>query len=611
MNGEQLRAFLWLRWRLRVNQFRKAGTLNLVFFFVFVVLTLIAAVGLFIGGFAAGLLALPHATPVVRLLVWDGVIAAFLFFWLAGLVADIQRAEGLALDKVLHLPVSPTGAFLTNYLSSLFSLTLLVFIPAMVGLILGQAAAGSGAVLLGLPLLAAFVLAVTGVTYQFQGWLAVLMANPRRRRTVTVLIVAGFILVAQLPNLIQLSRPWEDSGPDEASMLKEKQAADLVALKSKSIPLDEYNRRSEATLKEYDDRRAERKRQIWDQAERIARLVSTLFPPGWLALGTAELPSGSFWPAILGTLGLTLIGTASLWRAYRTTLRIYMGSYNNPIRQRTERRATPPADPSRVRLLEWQLPWVSEYASAVAAAAFRSLLRAPEAKMALVAPLLLLLMMGGGLMSAKLTLPEAVRPLLALGAGAMILLASGVQLIGNQFGYDRTGFRAYVLSPIPRREILLGKNLAIAPLGLSMCLIVPLVVGAVFPMRFDHYPAVAIQLLSAYLLFCLLANALSILAPMPMAAGALQPSNVKLIPVLLQMVFLSLLPLALIPVLVPLGIEVLLEEFAGIRGVPVSLILSLALLAAVVFLYRWMLTREGEWLAAREKTILEVVTGKE
>ena len=33
--------------------------------------------------------------------------------------------------------------------------------------------------------LAAFVFALTALTYQFQGWLAALMSNPRRRRTNT------------------------------------------------------------------------------------------------------------------------------------------------------------------------------------------------------------------------------------------------------------------------------------------------------------------------------------------------------------------------------------------------------------------------------------------
>ena len=69
--------------------------------------------------------------------VWDGLVVGFLFSWAIGLLAELQRSEVLSLDKFLHLPVSLTGVFLINYLSSLFSLTLIIFVPAMVGLSLG------------------------------------------------------------------------------------------------------------------------------------------------------------------------------------------------------------------------------------------------------------------------------------------------------------------------------------------------------------------------------------------------------------------------------------------------------------------------------------------
>jgi hypothetical protein len=109
----------------------------------------------------------------------------------------------------------------------------------------------------------------------------------------------------------------------------------------------------------------------------------------------------------------------------------------------------------------------------------------------------------------------------------------------------------------------------------------------------------------------LLANGLSILGPIHIAAGSLQPSNAKMIPVLLQMVFLMVLPLVLLPVLLPFGAEFLLADLTDFRSAPVALVLSLLLLPSVVLLYRWVLTLEGEWLAAREQAILEVVTGKE
>ena len=38
----------------------------------------------------------------------------------------------------------------------------------------------------------------------------------------------------------------------------------------------------------------------------------------------------------------------------------------------------------------------------------------------------------------------------------------------NHFGFDRGGFRAFVLLPTPRRYILLGKNLALLPVALAV-----------------------------------------------------------------------------------------------------------------------------------------------
>src|SRR5262249_8203318 len=155
-----------------------------------------------------GLLALPKASPAVLLYVWDGLVVAFLFCWAIGLLADLQRSEALSLDKFLHLPVSLTGAFLINYVSPLLSVTLVLFLPPLLALGLALVFAKGPAMLAVLPLLAAFLFLVTAVTYQFQGWLASLMSNPRRRRTVIVTVTLAFILFFQLPNLLNLMQPW-------------------------------------------------------------------------------------------------------------------------------------------------------------------------------------------------------------------------------------------------------------------------------------------------------------------------------------------------------------------------------------------------------------------
>jgi hypothetical protein len=612
VNREHLKAFVWLRWRLRANQFKKAGTLNAVFTVLVTVLTAVAGVGLFVTGILVGLFAMPHASPLVRLLVWDGVIVTFLFFWLIGLMTDLQRTEALALDKFLHLPVSISGAFLINYLSSLTSITLLMFLPGMIGLLIGQLFSQGLAVLLGFPLLAAFVFALTALTYQFQGWLAALMANPRRRRTIVMLLTGGIILLAQAPNIANMMfRP--KYGPDEASIWRTEQMSKASSeLGARKITPAEYARRKKEIDDEYQRRTDEAKAEKWAGVERTARLLSLILPPGWLPLGMEGLPDRRVVPALLAMLAFGLIGSASLWRAYRTTLRLYTGEIGGGGRREGTAARAPakPEDPTRVHLLERRLPWVSEHAAAVALAAFRALTRAPEAKMSILAPLIMVVVFAGVSTTTEGNPHMLLRPLLAFGAASGVLLICGAQLIGNQFGYDRAGFRAYVLSPVPRREILLGKNLAVAPLAIGLGLVILILVGAVYPMRIDHYPAAIAQLVSAFLVFAMLANGLSILAPIPLKAGSMQAAQMSMIPVLLQMLFLFLLPLAMLPVLLPIGLEALLDHLDVTDRLPVSLALSLVLLGLLVLLYRQVLTWEGRWLVAREQKILEVVTSK-
>jgi hypothetical protein len=610
VNGQHLRAFLWLRWRIRVNQLRRGGIANAVLLAVLASGALGLAVVLFVALFLVGLLALADAPPFVLLVVWDGLVVGLLFCWAIGLLTELQRTEALSLEKFMHLPVSLAGAFLINYLSSLLSLTLLLFVPALVGLSLGLAFGRGPAMLLLLPLLAALLLAVTALTYQFQSWLASLMTNPRRRRTVIVVVTVAFVLLFQLPNLINVIRPWEKPQKqmeEGAARLAQEQADLDRSFREGQITADEHQKRSAALKREQQERDEETKRQALEGAMRTTRLINVALPPGWLPLGAMDLAEGEAWPALLGTLGLTLIGAASLGRAYRTTLRLYTGQVGARKRKAAAAPTPAPAGKPSAGLLAKEIPWASEYAAAIALGGLRSLLRAPEAKMLLLTPVILVVVFGSILLAHAYDMKEPVRPLVACGAMSMVLF-SMAQLLGNQFGLDRSGFRVFVLCPAPRREILLGKNLALAPLTLGLGLMVLVLVQVIYPMRVDYFLGLVPQLLSMYLIFCLLGNTLSILAPMRIAAGSLKPSNPKLVPILLHMAFLFLFPVALTPALFPLLLQLLLEELGWTGGVPVGLILSLAVCVGVVYLYRLVLTWQGALLLAREQKILDLVT---
>src|SRR5262249_29689732 len=94
---------------------------------------------------------------------------------------------------------------------------------------------------------------------------------------------------------------------------------------------------------------------------------------------------------------MTLIGTASLRQAYRATIALYQGESTNKKSRPAPRVAVaaPASDPKLGGLLlEARLPGVSEPVSAIALASLRSLLRAPEAKMMLLTPLIMIAIFG-------------------------------------------------------------------------------------------------------------------------------------------------------------------------------------------------------------------------
>ena len=215
--------------------------------------------------------------------------------------------------------------------------------------------------------------------------------------------------------------------------------------------------------------------------------------------------------------------------------------------------------------------------------------------MILLTPFLMLLVFGGMFLAQGTDMPEMARPFIGVAAMGMILLTM-TQLIGNQFGFDRNGFRVFVLCAAPRRDILLGKNMAVAPLALGLGTALVLVVQVVYPMRVDRLLSVLITCVSMYLLYCLLANLLSILAPMPVAATSMKPVNPKALQFLLHVAFAMCLPFVLGPVVLPLGVDLLLQALEVLEGIPVGLALALLALAAVVLIYRAVLGWQGTLL---------------
>jgi hypothetical protein len=240
-------------------------------------------------------------------------------------------------------------------------------------------------------------------------------------------------------------------------------------------------------------------------------------------------------------------------------------------------------------------------------ASLRSWMRAPEMKMTLLTPVFMMVVMTGMFSGQSGTAtPLLLRPLMAAGLVAFMLIIGLAGPVGNQFGYDRAGFRAFVLSPIPRRSVLMGKNLSLLPLAILMMGLVIGVSQWFRPMRVDHFVAVLIQTVPMYLVFCIAANVLSIVGPLTLRSGSGMPARHQGIRSFFPLLFMVGGSLTLGFTFIPLGIEALLA-LTRFAWFPAYLVFGLLQALFSSWLYRVVLEWEGAMLQRRERQVLEIV----
>jgi ABC-2 type transport system permease protein len=581
MNWEQLRTILWLRWRLTRNRWQRGGAFGAVL----AVVVAVAAVALggisFVGALLGAAWGLGESQPVVVMGIWFGVTAAFLVLWLIGLLTELQRAETIDLQRLMHLPVGLGQMFVVNYIASHLTFAVILLVPAMTGLAIGLGWSRGPTMALLLPLAWSMVLMITAWTYCLQGWLATLMTNPRRRRAIIMGITMGIILLAQAPNLyfnLLGHRPRAEHSPGAA-------AEEMHALRETR-------------------RAAER--------EQFTRLVEAqrFVPPLWLPYGALGLAEQRVLPALLGMAGCAGLGALGLRRAYRGTIRFYQGQTGGKAGIRVASSAAIIPARTGKNWLEFRMPAVPEPAAAVAWATLRSMLRAPEVKMAWGTAFAVTVLLGAGLLFRTAPqLPEALKPFVVVGSMGFSLFML-VQFFGNQFGYDRQGFRAFVLSPVDRRLLLLGKNVATWPVGgaFGLALWAMLTIW----LRLPVFVALAalFQLATLLLLASVAGNVLSILLPFRVEPGSMKPTKVPGLVMVVMVLCHFLFPVVLLPVLMPPLLEFVWLILDGPAWVPVNLLLSLLLAVVVAFAYWQTLGPLGSLLERRELRILNTVTAE-
>ena len=577
MNWSQLWTILWLRWRLTRNQWSRHGTVTAVISVIVTILLVATGAAGGIGGFLLGALGKVGASPAAMLGLWDVLVGAFLLFWLIGVLSEIQRSEAIDIGKVLHMPISLKGIFLVNYVASHLTLSIIVFVPWMVGLTAGFAWRRGWAMVLMLPLVMGFLFSVTAWTYWLRGWLvAMLVRNPRRYRAIVAGVTIVFMLLSQLPNLITNARFG-------------------------------HNRRSyERTGRATSPIQPPTGRDAGAGIPPVVLLLHKAVPPLWVGNGAMSLATGHPWPAVLGTAGAFVIGGLGLAGAYRSTRRFYVGRGAVPRAKRKRKKAQ--VSVAAGTFLERRLPGIPEEAAVVALATLRSLTRATEVKMALASTIPMVLLYAGMMFFSTSPVPANGTQLFYATGIALLPFLGVMQILDNQFGFDRSGFRTLVLSPAPRWQILLGKNLALLPILLGFGLIYVALAGLV-----RHIPpvillAALVQLLAAFVLLSLYGNFLSISMPLRVASGSLKPTKVSTARTLLVMLSFLLFTAIGAPIVLPAVLALVFCGTGGPSAERMTLLFSAVELVILAVLYPFGLRRLGARLQRREKEILRIVT---
>jgi ABC-2 type transport system permease protein len=198
---------------------------------------------------------------------------------------------------------------------------------------------------------------------------------------------------------------------------------------------------------------------------------------------------------------------------------------------------------------------------------------------------------------------------LFFGTSAVVFTFFGlIPQMTNLFGFDRDGFRALVLSPARRRDVLLAKNLALMPVALilGLAMLGALTIVAHLPVL--QLAAGICKLLAVFMLLSVIGNFVSVWAPYRVTAGSLKPTKPPAKTVLLIMLTQFLFPVAMIPIFIPPVLGLVSEKLGGWPAPLVDSLGSLCLIAVAMIFYWLSLDGLGNMMERREQKILLAVS---
>ena len=550
----QLLTLIWLKWRLLRNSLRSSKAVvnkaaSLLGTLLALALSLLVAVVL---GFAAYALTRPDVLgdALRRARTHDLPEAAsveFIFFSIFGILylmwatvpLSIGGSKQFDAGKLLMYPITLRKLFAVDLVSELTTLHSVFAVPAVLALCIG---AGLGSGNLTTSLIIAFPAILFGIA--LSKWLSTVIGSlVRRKRARGETIVALIGAVAGL-------------GAAAAG-----QVAPILVKHAESI---RYLR--------------------WTPPGAAAFLLTT----------NAAVDQASYAVALIALTGYAVaLVVATYWLARRAALGL-----------EGKRRRKVSVQPTTVEAYSgWQLPFMSAQLSAVLEKELRYAMRNAQVRMMALMPLILIVVRFINSKRLATTRPSAADDFFVYGSGLLplggvlyvFLILAGISC--NAFAFEEGGMRTLILSPVDRRKILLGKNIALTVIALVFSIVL-LVLNAIIFRDLSLRDIVFVSL--SFLIFAAISssigNWISIRFPKHMRFG--KRLNVS-----------GVAGLLLIPMVVVLAAPPLLATVVGyfthnVLNVYTTLALMVLLSLGLYFV---MLNFQGRSLAAREIDILEAV----
>jgi hypothetical protein len=438
-----------------------------------------------------------------------------------------------------------------------------------------------------------------------------MMNKPRTRRALVVGITLTIVLLAQLPNLVvQISLRQGNNQRREIDQEIDGRVAELKRTTVDPENPDAISKALDALQAERQVRKAEHLAQQTQGWYRRLKQVNALVPLLWLPAGAHELyqhPPRWTW-AYLAGMGVMSAGFLTL--SYRSMIHQVTGRDRGWIWFRgtgfrrtglSSARIGPVISPG---LLGRVLPGIHPQTQTALLGNLACLWRAPETKLAILIPLCAM---------GSLVLVIALQPIkevsVWLSAWTSVGLIGTVSffsmiLCANVFGMDRDGFRAYMLMPIERYRLLIGKNLSVVPLILVVDLIGMLVIALLWPAEYYHLVASLLQIPSQFCLICVIGNLTSTFFPLRLSSSHGRPQDLNLVAGLVHGLASLWSFLLAIPAVAGLAAEFYLRTRHA-WNIPLYLIVSLLECWAALYVYRQVIVTQGHYLQQREPKIIQ------